>query len=205
MVMHVPYERAMPSSSSRHVQSSSRLPASPPRTSRRRCRCPVSGPASALGASDRQARKSPAGSSRSRPSASRARSCRSRRAAPRRPRGWTATVPRSPSPQVAIEHRRGLHERLAQRHRGYFHREPAGLPDAALDVVGALDGSGHGTGSGRSRCSGLRPRACRRSLRWQTPSAWCASDGRKRAGRRRRTSDASGVFWAFTQRSSSIE
>ena len=39
--------------------------------------------------------------------------------------------------QVAIEHRAGLHERLAQREDGNLHREAAGLPDAALHVLRA--------------------------------------------------------------------
>ena len=39
--------------------------------------------------------------------------------------------------QVAIEHRRRLHEGLAEREQGDLHREAAGLPDAALDVFGA--------------------------------------------------------------------
>ena len=39
--------------------------------------------------------------------------------------------------QVAIEHRARLHERLAERQDRDLHREAAGLPDAALDVLGA--------------------------------------------------------------------
>ena len=38
--------------------------------------------------------------------------------------------------QVAIEHRRRLHERLAQRHERDFHREATSLPDAAFHFVG---------------------------------------------------------------------
>ena len=39
--------------------------------------------------------------------------------------------------QVAIEHRRRLHEGLAQRQQRDLHREAARLPHTALDVVGA--------------------------------------------------------------------
>ncbi len=40
--------------------------------------------------------------------------------------------------QVAVEHRRRLLERLGQRDRRHLDREAAGLPDAALDLLGAL-------------------------------------------------------------------
>jgi hypothetical protein len=40
--------------------------------------------------------------------------------------------------QVAIEHRRRLLERLGKRDRGHLDGEPARLPDAALDFLGAL-------------------------------------------------------------------
>ena len=39
--------------------------------------------------------------------------------------------------QVAIEHRARLHERFAERQHRDLHREPARLPDAALDLLGA--------------------------------------------------------------------
>src|SRR5262249_38152502 len=39
--------------------------------------------------------------------------------------------------EIAVEHRRGLHERLAEAHRRDFHREAACLPDAALHLLGA--------------------------------------------------------------------
>ena len=38
--------------------------------------------------------------------------------------------------EVAPEHRRRLHHRLAERHRRELERQAAGLPDAALDVLG---------------------------------------------------------------------
>src|SRR5262249_774569 len=37
--------------------------------------------------------------------------------------------------EVAIEHAGRLDELFGQRHRGYLDREPAGLPDAALDLL----------------------------------------------------------------------
>ena len=40
--------------------------------------------------------------------------------------------------EVAIEHRRRLHHRLAERDRRHLDREAAGLPDAALDLLDAL-------------------------------------------------------------------
>ena len=39
---------------------------------------------------------------------------------------------------VAVEHRGGLHEGLAETHHGHFDRVAAGLPDAAFDFFGAL-------------------------------------------------------------------
>jgi hypothetical protein len=36
--------------------------------------------------------------------------------------------------KIAVEHGRGLHERLGDRHRGQLGRETAGLPDPALDL-----------------------------------------------------------------------
>jgi hypothetical protein len=40
--------------------------------------------------------------------------------------------------QVAVEHGRGLHERLGERHRRQLDRKAAGLPDAAFHILGAL-------------------------------------------------------------------
>jgi hypothetical protein len=40
--------------------------------------------------------------------------------------------------QVAVEHRRRLHERLAEREDRHLDRKAAGLEDAALDVGDAL-------------------------------------------------------------------
>ena len=40
--------------------------------------------------------------------------------------------------EVAVEHGRRLHERLGKRHRRQLDRKAAGLPDAALHVLGAL-------------------------------------------------------------------
>ena len=39
--------------------------------------------------------------------------------------------------EVAVQHRGRLHESLRQRHRRHLDRETAGLPDAALDFLGA--------------------------------------------------------------------
>src|SRR5262245_24472396 len=39
--------------------------------------------------------------------------------------------------EVPVEHRRGLHERLRQRHCRQLDRESAGLQDATLDVLGS--------------------------------------------------------------------
>jgi hypothetical protein len=39
--------------------------------------------------------------------------------------------------QVAVEHGRGLHERLGQRHRRQFDREAAGLQHAAFHILRA--------------------------------------------------------------------
>ena len=139
IVMHVPNERAMPSSISRHAHSSS-VPArrsaqyfqtSLPRAER-------SGRASCRAASGRPARRSPAGSRWSRPSTSAG-------------HGLVAAAEQDGAvdrvraqrflglhrQQVAIEHRARLHERLAERQHRDLHREPAGLPDAALDLLGA--------------------------------------------------------------------
>ena len=48
--------------------------------------------------------------------------------------------------QVPVEHRRRLHERLAQRDRRHLQREPARLPDAALDVLARDRAGACGTG-----------------------------------------------------------
>lgn len=40
--------------------------------------------------------------------------------------------------EIAIEHRGGLHESLAETHHGHFHGIAAGLPDAAFDLLGTL-------------------------------------------------------------------
>ena len=40
--------------------------------------------------------------------------------------------------EVAIEHRGGLHEGLAETHHGHFDGIAAGLPDAAFDLLGPL-------------------------------------------------------------------
>ena len=96
--------------------------------------------------------------------------------------------------QVAVEHRRRLLERLRQRHRRHLDREPAGLPDAALDLLDALLEMRVARVDVAPGVDDRDHRLARGSPRRRSPSARCATGGRTTAGPSRRTSGGSGAL-----------
>ena len=178
--MQVPGERAMPSSISfQSLLGRCCRRAARPSTSRRRCRCPASCRASCRAASARPGMKIAGRFMLVAPMSSAGRglvaAAHQHAAVDRVGAQQLLGLHRQ---EVAVEHRGRLLEVLRQRHRRHLDREAARLPDAALDLLGAL---------AEVRVAGVdvapgvedaRSPACRRSRRGRSPSAACASGGR---------------------------